>query len=167
MIDEHGYRHNVGIILVNQQEQVFWAKRIGQMAWQFPQGGIQHKESPEEALYRELSEEVGLSSEDVSILGRSTEWLKYRIPSHLQRSGTPICIGQKQRWFLLLLNKPDSQITLNLATKPEFDDWQWVTYWYPLREVVKFKRDVYRKALKELLFYLPSRSRKGSGTRAH
>ena len=60
MIDEHGYRPNVGIIICNAMGQVLWARRIGQNAWQFPQGGIKRGESPEKALYRELQEEVGL-----------------------------------------------------------------------------------------------------------
>ena len=61
MIDEQGYRPNVGIILCNRENQVFWARRCGQNGWQFPQGGINPQETPEQALFRELNEEVGLA----------------------------------------------------------------------------------------------------------
>ena len=65
MIDSDGFRPNVGIILCNDQRKLFWAKRIGQDAWQFPQGGINENESPEEAMFRELGEEVGLKPDQV------------------------------------------------------------------------------------------------------
>ena len=65
MIDSDGFRPNVGIILANHKGEVLWARRIGQDSWQFPQGGIKHNESPEQALYRELAEEVGLGADYV------------------------------------------------------------------------------------------------------
>ena len=68
MIDSDGFRPNVGIILANSMGQVLWARRIGQNAWQFPQGGINEAETPEEAMFRELKEEVGLSPEDVEVI---------------------------------------------------------------------------------------------------
>jgi len=112
-------------------------------------------EKPEETLFRELSEEIGLVSADVRILGRTRDWLRYKIPERMVRDSNPVCIGQKQVWFLLLLKSPDAAIQLNhVVAKPEFDDWMWVTYWYPLRQVVRFKREVYRRALKELAPYL-------------
>ena len=83
MIDEDGYRPNVGIILCNKQGDVLWARRIGQDAWQFPQGGIKEFESPEDALYRELAEEVGLQKQDVEVLGSTRGWLRYRLPRRM------------------------------------------------------------------------------------
>jgi len=77
MIDSDGYRLNVGIILSNDEGRLFWARRIGQDAWQFPQGGIDKEESPEQAMYRELKEETGLDPNDVDILGCTQDWLKY------------------------------------------------------------------------------------------
>lgn len=155
MIDIHGYRPNVGIVLSNAQGQLLWARRIGQDAWQFPQGGIKRDESPEQALYRELWEEVGLRPKNVQILGNTQGWLRYKLPRWLQRQGQePLCVGQKQVWFLLQLSGNDSAIRLNASTHPEFDQWRWVDYWHPLREVVSFKRDVYEKALKELAPFL-------------
>lgn len=155
MIDENGYRHNIGIVLVNRLGQVFWAKRVGQEAWQFPQGGMNADETVEETLFRELTEEIGLKASDVKILGKTRDWLKYRIPQRMVRDTQPVCIGQKQVWFLLQLKSDDKAVHLNSAVKPEFDDWQWVSYWYPLRRVVKFKREVYRRALKELSHHVP------------
>lgn len=151
MIDSQGYRANVGIILCNREGQVLWARRIGQDAWQFPQGGIQARESVEEALYRELMEEVGLAPEDVAILGATRGWLRYRLPTRLIRHHSkPLCIGQKQRWFMLRLLADDSRVRLDGHTPAEFDRWCWVSYWQPLEEIVAFKRRVYERALTEL-----------------
>ena len=152
MIDSDGFRPNVGILVANKHGEVLWARRVGgRDAWQFPQGGINKGESPEQALFRELEEEVGLTADDVEILGRTRGWLRYRLPKQFIRTGQqPLCIGQKQKWFLLRILSDDGAVRLNLNKKPEFDHWQWVSYWYPLNEVVSFKREVYRKAMKEL-----------------
>ena len=152
MIDSDGFRPNVGIIVTNDLGQVLWARRIGgQDAWQFPQGGINPDESVEQALYRELYEEVGLRPEQVEIMGSTRGWLRYLLPKKLLRkNATPVCIGQKQRWYLLRLKAADAAIDLHTQKKDEFDHWRWVSYWYPLGKVVSFKRDVYRKALREL-----------------
>jgi putative (di)nucleoside polyphosphate hydrolase len=151
VIDSEGYRPNVGIILVNAEDRVFWARRIGQQAWQFPQGGIRCEESPLEAMFRELREETGLLPEHVQLLGCTRDWLRYRLPSNLVRKRAfPVCIGQKQKWFLLRMLVPDQTVKLDQGRRPEFDAWRWVDYWQPLNEVVSFKRDVYDSALNEL-----------------
>ncbi|HEY9544583.1 MAG TPA: RNA pyrophosphohydrolase [Solimonas sp.] len=151
MIDVDGFRPNVGIVLSNAEGQLLWAKRIGQQAWQFPQGGIQRGERPEQALFRELNEELGLNSGDVQILGVTSGWLRYRLPQrYLRRSRGRICIGQKQKWFALRLTSSEAAIRFDACDKPEFDGWRWVDYWLPLDEVVDFKRDVYHAALREL-----------------
>ena len=149
MVDAEGYRPNVGIILLNGQGNVFFARRLGQQeAWQFPQGGILENEQEEEALYRELKEEIGLTPSDVQILGCTKEWLHYKLPRPLIRYDEPGFVGQKQKWFLLQLISNDDKIDLLHHEKPEFDDWAWVSYWFPLRQVINFKRHVYRRALK-------------------
>ena len=151
MVDADGFRPNVGIILADQNGRLLWARRLGgQDAWQFPQGGIDCDESAEQALYRELMEEVGLRQSNVRVLGVTRGWLRYRLPSKLIRKKEPQCIGKKQKWFLLELLTSESDIDLNANKKPEFDSWDWVSYWYPLSKVVAFKREVYRRALKEL-----------------
>ncbi len=151
MIDSEGYRPNVGIILVNAEGRVFWARRLGHDSWQFPQGGIHCEESPLEAMFRELREETGLLPEHVRLLGCTRDWLRYRLPGNLVRKRAfPVCIGQKQKWFLLRMMVEDQAVHLNATQHPEFDDWRWVDFWQPLREVVSFKRDVYRRALHEL-----------------
>ena len=151
MIDKDGYRANVGIVVCNCDGRVFWGKRLGQQSWQFPQGGIDKGESAEQAMYRELYEEIGLIPSDVKIMASTTGWLHYNLPKHMIRKGSnPVCIGQKQRWFLLHLTSGDSSFNLRSTNKPEFDGWRWIDYWKPADEVIYFKRNVYSKALLEL-----------------
>lgn len=151
VIDSDGYRPNVGIILSNRDGHLLWARRIGQRAWQFPQGGIRTDETPEEALYRELTEEVGLLPGHVEVMGCTRGWLRYRLPRRLvRRDSRPLCIGQKQVWFMLRLVGSEGCVCLDRTDKPEFDCWRWVNYWHPLHEVVAFKRKVYERALHEL-----------------
>ncbi len=150
MIDSEGFRANVGIVLANGDGRIFWARRIGMDAWQFPQGGIKKDESPEMAMYRELEEETGLGSDHVEIIGSTDDWLKYWLPKRFVRYGTyPLCIGQKQVWYLLRLIVDESYVNLTHSKKPEFDLWKWVDIWDPIDEVVPFKRDVYEQALKQ------------------
>ena len=153
-------------MLANDQGQLLWARRVGgHDAWQFPQGGISAGESPEQALYRELHEEVGLSPAAVELLGATKGWLRYRLPRRFIREGQkPLCIGQKQKWFLLRLLETDAAVQLHLNDKPEFDHWQWVSYWYPLNQVISFKREVYRRAMKELALPLGRHTEKRLGT---
>jgi putative (di)nucleoside polyphosphate hydrolase len=151
MIDSNGYRANVGIVICNDDGKLFWAKRVGADAWQFPQGGIKFYEDPETAMYRELEEEVGLTSKDVQLLGRTRYWLRYDLPEHyIRKKSKPLCIGQKQIWFLLRLLGSEDAIVLNGHENPEFDDWCWTDYWEPLEGVVYFKRWTYQRALQEL-----------------
>jgi len=139
-------------VLCNQSDQVFWAQRTGQTGWQFPQGGIQQQEDPEQAMFRELYEEVGLEKNHVEMIGRTREWLYYELPSQYHRDHTrkPQFKGQKQLWFLLRLTGCDEDVRLDCGPKPEFEDWRWVDYWQPLEQVIEFKRDVYKQALGEL-----------------
>lgn len=153
MIDSDGYRPNVGIIVANPAGEVLWAKRVRQQAWQFPQGGIQHGETPEQAMIRELNEELGLGAADVQVVGCTSGWLSYRLPRQYvrrPRGRGRTCIGQRQKWFLLRLVGPDSRVRFDATDQPEFDGWRWVDWWHPLNEVVEFKREVYRSALHEL-----------------
>ncbi len=155
MVDLDGFRPNVGIVVTGEQGKLLWAKRVGQDAWQFPQGGIQRGESPEEACYRELYEELGLTEADVEIVARTQGWLRYRLPLRFIRRGKhPLCIGQKQKWFLLRLKTHTDSISFNATGHPEFDGWRWVDWDLPEKEVVFFKRSVYRRALRQLSEWL-------------
>ena len=155
MIDRDGYRPNVGIIICNRKNEVFWGKRVRQHAWQFPQGGIDAGETPEVAMYRELHEEVGLQPQHVEILGRTRDWLRYDVPEQwLRRDWRGNYRGQKQIWFLLRLVGRDTDVQLRASQKPEFDAWRWNEYWVPLDSVVEFKREVYQLALSELVRFL-------------
>lgn len=150
MIDVDGFRSNVGIIIFNNEGKLLWAKRTGEDAWQFPQGGVQENESAELAALRELHEEVGLEPEDVELVATTEDWLSYRLPKQFIRQNSyPICIGQKQKWFLLKLLGDTNKIRFDHTHKPEFDHWCWINYWDPLDQVVFFKREVYRQALEE------------------
>jgi len=165
MIDRDGYRPNVGIILCNASNQVFWGKRIREHSWQFPQGGIKQGESPEEAMYRELMEEVGLRPEHVKILGRTRDWLRYDVPNNwIKREWRGSYKGQKQIWFLLRMVGRDCDVSLRASNHPEFDAWRWSEYWVPLDNVIEFKREVYRLALNELAALLSGNTRKKHAT---
>ena len=145
----------MGIILSNQGGQVLWAQRLGQDAWQFPQGGVNPDETPEQAMYRELWEEIGLYPEHVDIVAQTSSWLRYKLPKRmLRRNSQPPCIGQKQMWFLLRLTGEESKLKLDASGSPEFESWKWVDYWYPVDQVVYFKKRVYRCALQQLSRYL-------------
>lgn len=151
MLDRDGYRPNVGVILANAHDHVFWGRRANQNAWQFPQGGIKPGESPLDAMYRELEEETGLQPRHVRILGRTRDWLRYDVPGRwMRREWRGTYRGQKQIWFLLRLTGRDCDVRLRASPQPEFDAWCWQDYWAPLDAVIEFKREVYRRALTEL-----------------
>ena len=151
MLDRDGYRPNVGIIIVNHRNEVFWGKRIKEHSWQFPQGGIKYGETPEQAMFRELFEETGLREEHVRVIGRTREWLRYDVPREwIKRDIRGHYRGQKQIWFLVRLVGRDCDVRLRASDHPEFDAWRWHDYWVPLEAVIEFKREVYSQALNEL-----------------
>jgi putative (di)nucleoside polyphosphate hydrolase len=151
VIDEQGFRRGIGIILVNDVRRLFFARRINpRNAWQFPQGGMLPGETPIQAMYRELHEEVGLFPEDVELLAETVEYHSYNLPQHLIRQHSqPVCVGQMQKWFLLRLTVKESCISFTESQRPEFNSFRWVSYWYPLKQVVGFKRNMYREVLRE------------------
>ncbi len=156
MLDRDGFRPNVGIILLNQRSQVFWGKRIRTHSWQFPQGGIDRGENPEQAMFRELHEEIGLHPQHVEVLARTRDWLRYEVPDRfIRRDARGHYKGQKQIWFLLQLVGHDWDLNLRATNHPEFDAWRWNDYWVPLDVVVEFKRGVYEMALTELSRFVP------------
>ena len=163
MLDRDGFRPNVGIILLNHRSQVFWGKRIRTHSWQFPQGGIDRGENPEQAMFRELHEEVGLHPQHVQVLARTRDWLRYEVPDRfIRRDARGHYKGQKQIWFLLQLVGHDWDLNLRATDHPEFDAWRWNDYWVPLDVVVEFKRGVYEMALLELAKFVPHLEFRGS-----
>ncbi len=150
-IDKDGFRANVGMIICGDDGRVFWGRRSGQSGWQFPQGGVNPGETPMDAMYRELQEEVGLERGQVELLGITRRWLRYKLPERYRRRNTEVeCVGQKQLWFLLKLSVPESAFSFDQFDQPEFDRWRWVDYWYPINHVIYFKRNIYKRALREL-----------------
>ena len=148
-IDDEGFRANVGIILANADGKLMLGGRVGRKGWQFPQGGMLIGEEPEQAMFREL--EVGLAHDDVEVLGVTRDWLRYRLPDRfVRRNSRPLCIGQKQRWFMLRLTSSTDRLRFDLGDEPEFDRVRWVDFWRPVNEVIYFKRRVYARALHEL-----------------
>jgi len=156
MIDRRGYRLNVGIIVANEKDQVLFCQRQQfDKAWQFPQGGVHNFETLNETMFRELQEELGLEPSDVEILGVTRKWLYYDLPKRFLRQHIkPLCVGQKQKWFLLRLLSDESRIDFYTTDHHEFEQFKWVDYWEPADRVVDFKQAVYRKALTELEAYL-------------
>ena len=150
VIDADGFRTNVGIVLLHDG-QVFLGRRTGGRGWQFPQGGVREGEEAEDAVFRELDEEIGVGRDRVELLGGTREWLRYRLPSrYIRRNQRPLCIGQRQRWFLLRLTAQEVRFDFGRTSEPEFDRWRWASWWEPVREVIYFKRPVYVRALTEL-----------------
>ncbi|MDR5780359.1 RNA pyrophosphohydrolase [Caballeronia sp. LZ065] len=168
MLDREGFRPNVGIILLNAHNEVFWGKRLREHSWQFPQGGIKYGETPVQAMYRELHEETGLLPEHVKVMGRTRDWLRYEVPDKfIKREVRGHYRGQKQIWFLLRMVGRDCDICLRATDHPEFDAWRWNEYWVPLDAVIEFKRDVYQLALNELSRFLRRTNSRGErGERA-
>lgn len=155
MLDREGFRPNVGIILLNPANKVWWGKRVREHSWQFPQGGIKYGETPEQAMFRELAEETGLLPQHVKVIGRTRDWLRYEVPDHfIKREIRGHYRGQKQIWFLLRMMGRDCDVNLRASAHPEFDAWRWHEYWVPLDMVIEFKREVYQLALQELSRFL-------------
>ncbi len=150
-IDAEGFRANVGIILANKDDKLMLGGRVGAKGWQFPQGGMIEGEEPVDAMFRELHEEIGLEPDDVEVLGVTSDWLRYTLPEKfIRRHSKPLCIGQKQRWFILRLVSDEERVRFDRCEKPEFDRCRWVPFWRPVNEVIYFKRRVYARALHEL-----------------
>ncbi|MET3138982.1 putative (di)nucleoside polyphosphate hydrolase [Undibacterium sp. GrIS 1.2] len=168
MLDREGFRPNVGIILLNANNEVWWGKRVREHSWQFPQGGIKYGESPEQAMFRELEEETGLLPEHVKVIGRTRDWLRYEVPDHfIKREIRGHYRGQKQIWFLLRMLGRDCDVNLRASNHPEFDAWRWHEYWVPLDVVIEFKRGVYQLALQELSHFVHRTERLGTARQAN
>jgi putative (di)nucleoside polyphosphate hydrolase len=147
------YRLGVGMMILNSQNQVFVGKRPDfPDGWQMPQGGMEESESPQEAMYRELKEEIG--TDKVHILSETSQWLSYDFPPPLRSEiwGGKFQ-GQRQKWFLLRFLGEDGEIQIQTAT-PEFIEWRWVMPQDLESLVVGFKKEIYRNLLREFSSFL-------------
>ena len=147
------YRIGVGIILLNKKKKVFIGKRIDikSKAWQMPQGGIIKGEELEDAAYRELYEETGVKK--VKIVFKSKKWFQYNIPLLLKKKlWKGKYLGQKQKWFVMKFNGNEKKdINLNI-NKAEFCNWKWVNLNELENLIVPFKKEMYKKIVKEFEF---------------
>lgn len=148
------YRPCVGIALFNARGLVFVGQRIDQTAeaWQMPQGGIDPGESPEDAAFRELVEEIGTNK--ASILGEHPDWLTYDLPPELLgKVWKGRYRGQKQKWFAMRFDGEDQDI--NLVTEhPEFHCWQWAELARSPQMIVPFKRAIYEEIARAFASYV-------------
>ena len=142
------FRRGVGIFLLNNEKKLWVGKRIDNMSdfWQMPQGGIDGEETPQEAMVRELGEEVGLKK-NFQIVEESQDWFYYKLPDKLKKKvWNGKYVGQKQKWFVCKFFGSDSEISLD-NHKPEFLEWKWINPYESLDRVVPFKRKMYKEVL--------------------
>lgn len=140
------YRKNVGMVILNQNDEIFAARRINTPKYlQMPQGGIDEYEKPEEAVYREMEEEIG--TKNVELLQICEQWIQYEVPStyrpeHWQGK----YIGQNQKWFMFRFLGADNEINIHLE-HAEFSSWLWATPQFLYENVIEFRKECYKKIL--------------------
>ena len=147
------YRQGVGLMIINSAKQVFVGQRIDRTsdAWQMPQGGIDEGETPLDAAWREMEEEVG--TREAVLVAESTGWIKYDLPAELiPKFWSGKFLGQQQKWFLMQL-LDEKSIDINTQT-PEFSSWKWVEAQVLPEVIVPFKKSLYQNVLKEFEKYL-------------
>tara|TARA_Y100000591_G_C21678946_1_gene617051 strand:+ start:45 stop:512 length:468 start_codon:yes stop_codon:yes gene_type:complete len=150
MISKLPMRQGVGVIVLNQNNQVFVAKRKDNPIdkWQMPQGGIDNNETPFNAMKRELAEETSITK--IKVLKEIESWLEYELPPNLLgKIWKGKYRGQKQKWFIVKFIGSDSEINLN-TKYPEFIEWKWIDYNLLTDVIVDFKKDVYKRLITEL-----------------
>jgi putative (di)nucleoside polyphosphate hydrolase len=155
MAEDKPYRRGVGVMLLNREGKVFVGARIDNSddAWQMPQGGIDADEDPWATALRELEEETGIPPHLVERVADCPERLKYDLPEDLRpRLWGGQWKGQDQNWYLARFLGRDSDV--DIATEhPEFREWRWVEPAQVPELIVPFKRDLYRRLLREFADY--------------
>ena len=147
-------RDGVGIVVLNSKNKVFVAKRIDNPKnfWQMPQGGKDESENYFEAAIRELQEETSIKN--VTLIKEIDDFITYLLPNHLLgiiwRGKFK---GQKQKWFIAKFLGQDSEINLK-TENPEFIEWKWVAPQKLPNIIVNFKKDLYKKLLKEIYTFI-------------
>lgn len=148
------YRPGVGMMVINRENKIFVGQRLDNKnsAWQMPQGGIGPHEETDQAMLRELQEEIG--TRNVEIIVKSKTWYKYELPTELSgKLWNGKYKGQKQIWFALRFRGNDDEININ-TYHPEFRSWKWVDKEELLELVIPFKHDLYERVLKDLWGYV-------------
>jgi len=143
------YRPGVGIVLLNQRGEVFVGRRadLRDEAWQMPQGGIDEGETPQQAAFRELTEEIG--SDKADVIAESRGWFEYDVPKEFARKKWGgRWRGQRQKWLVMLFCGADADIDLG-SDHPEFDAWRWVRVDELPKLAASFKRQLYLDVIGE------------------
>ena len=144
------YRRCVGMMILNNIKEILVGRRLDHPSgfWQMPQGGIDENENPEEAVWREMMEEIGTNK--AKLLKISSQWINYDIPSETLKTlpwGHKY-IGQTQKWFAFQFTGEENDINVG-TVNPEFSEWKWTKIKLIVDEIVPFKRDVYSVILEE------------------
>jgi len=151
------YRKCVGIMILNDNNEILVGRRLDHPSgfWQMPQGGIDDNENPEEAVWREMMEEIGTNNAE--LIKMSSQWIDYKIPQDTldQLPWGKKYVGQTQKWFVFRFTGQESDINVE-TENPEFSEWKWAKLNSLVDNIVPFKRDVYKKILEEFkdIFYL-------------
>jgi len=151
------YRKCVGIMILNDNNEILVGRRLDHPSgfWQMPQGGIDDNENPEEAVWREMMEEIGTNNAE--LIKMSSQWINYKIPQDTldQLPWGKKYVGQTQKWFVFRFTGQESDINVE-TENPEFSEWKWAKPNSLVDNIVPFKRDVYKKILEEFkdIFYL-------------
>ena len=144
------YRKCVGIMIINDDKKILVGRRLDHPSgfWQMPQGGIDDKEDPEEAVWREMMEEIGTNKAE--LIKVSNQWIKYDIPSETLKTlpwGHKY-VGQMQKWFAFRFTGNNNDINVQ-TVNPEFSEWKWTNISSIIDNIVPFKRNVYGAILEE------------------
>jgi len=144
------YRRCVGMMILNNKNEILVGRRLDHPSgyWQMPQGGIDLDENPEEAVWREMMEEIGTNN--ANLIHISKHWLNYDIPKDTLEKlpWGHMYIGQTQKWFVFRFTGQDNDINVS-TDNPEFSEWQWSKYESLVDNIVPFKREIYKKVINE------------------
>ncbi|MGN0919358.1 MAG: RNA pyrophosphohydrolase [Alphaproteobacteria bacterium] len=145
------YRDAVGIMIVNPQKKILLGYRAwtqnSQYHWQMPQGGIDAGETPQQAVWREMYEETGLTPATCQMIGESQNWYSYDIPKSAKRK----IDGERQKWFLFLFTGTNKDVNLKIQKKPEFIRFRWAEPTKAPHLIIPFKKQVYTQVLAEFM----------------
>ncbi len=144
------YRKCVGMMILNSYNEILVGKRLDHPSghWQMPQGGIDENENPEEAVWREMMEEIGTNK--AQMIKKSNQWIKYKIPQQTldKLPWGNIYIGQTQKWFAFRFTGNEKEINV-VTDNPEFSEWKWSQHNLLVENIVPFKKETYKKILNE------------------